>query len=528
MAQVIKDKPQRYKLTLSKLDFVSLVDDPAQPNATTLLIKGKDGVHAVAKFAGADEELGLAWFWAFTSTEKSGAPHYDHHGDQVAADTEMVRAVLDYMKRGGAVDEMHDYESTEGRVVFAMPVTDEVAKLAGISQTGLLVTIKCTAEQIAKLKDGTYTGVSIAGLGTREAVEACKSIGARAVRKTVSLFTDEVDGHQHQIDIGDDGYTWCSYATSAGADGSHSHAIARDENGAIVILADSGHTHQLADGQPAVIVVPEGAVVVTEVAMRRLPIVARPTTTATPAQSRASGSPRSATAPTVNSHTEKSTMKTAEEKLADLEKSHADTTKRLERAERIAKMSGAHKTHFDTLTGEEADTFLAKSDVERSQTLEALEKADPIEFSLDGVAYRKSTQGYPLAKRLLAEVEKNEALDIEKAATSMLGGASDPEKIVAKAIRSIAKKEDREAAEKLVKGLVNTSRINKAAQGSDAGAAPGSDAGTPLQALTKGLVEFCKAEKIDERSMWTVGLPKFEQTEKGRDLKTSYDESLAG
>jgi hypothetical protein len=36
-----------------------------------------------------------------------------------------------------------------------------------------------------------------------------------------------------------------------------------------------------------------------------------------------------------------------------------------------------------------------------------------------------------------------------------------------------------------------------------------------------------RLKKIDERSMWTVGLPKFEQTEKGAALKATYDESRA-
>lgn len=512
---------QRYKLTLSKLDFISLVDDPAQPNATTLLIKRKgkaDEVQAVAKFIGGDEELGLAWFWAFTSTEKSGEAHYDHHGDQVVADTEMVKAVLDYMKRGGAVDEMHDYEQ-KSRVVFAMPVTADVAKSIGIQQTGLLVTIKCTADQLEKLKDGTYTGVSIAGLGSRELVEACKSTGA--VRKTVSLFTDEIDGHQHQIDIGDDGYTWCSWATSAGADTTHSHAIARDESGAIVILADSGHTHQLADGQPAVVVVPEGAVIVTEVAMRRIPTVKARSTAP-----HAGESPQPIAARSVKNNSQESTQMTTDAKTTDLEKQVVSLTKRAERAETVAKLTVAHKAHFESLAGTDADAFLAKNDIEKNQAIEAAEKSNPVEFELDGIAYRKTTQGYTLAKRIREQAEHIEKADIEKAATALVGDASAPGAlVVAKAIRSIAKQEDREAAEKLLKQLVATSRIGKSAPGGDGEAVSGNDSATPLDALTKGLVDFCKAEKIDDKSMWTVGLPKFEKTDKGRDLKAAYDES---
>ena len=38
----------------------------------------------------------------------------------------------------------------------------------------------------------------------------------------------------------------------------------------------------------------------------------------------------------------------------------ADLTKRNERLERVAKMSGRHKSHFDTLIGEDADAFVAQ------------------------------------------------------------------------------------------------------------------------------------------------------------------------
>lgn len=513
-----------FKLTLSKLDFVSLVDDPAQPHATTLLIKRKEpgAYEAKAKFVKASDELGLAFFWAFTSTEKSGEAHYDHHGDQVAADDTMVAAAMEFMESGGAVDEMHDYEQ-KSRVVFAMPMTPEIAKAYGIETktTGLMVAIKCSKEQLAKLKDGTYTGVSIAGLGTREPVEARKS---KPVRKTVSLFTDEVDGHQHQIDIGDDGYTWCSWATSAGADNGHSHAVARDENGAIVVLADSGHSHQLAEGQPAVIVVPEGAVVVTEVAMRRIPAVKSAT--------RASDSPRPSDTHTVNS-TGKETMTTKanETNTTDLEKQVVTLTKRNETLERIAKLSGAHKAHYDTLTGSDAEGFLAKSDVERNQAIETAEKSDPVEFTLDGVAYRKSTQGYALAKRIReqdATIEKAQVREIAKSHLGKLAGKDETHDFIVRAVKnSGGSKEQIDEALVAMKGWNEHAAKRETAPGMDGSSVD--DTGTsPLDALTKGLVEFCKAEKIDDRSMWTVGLPKFEQTEKGRALKTSYDESLAG
>lgn len=474
---------------------MSLVDDPAQPNATTLLIKRKGkntDVEAVAKYIDADEELGLAWFWAFTSTEKSGEPHYDHHGDQVAADAEMVKAVMDYMQRGGAVDEMHDYEQ-KSRVVFAMPVTAEVAKAIGIEQTGLLVTIKCTDDQIAKLKDGTFTGVSIAGLGTRELVEACKSL-SRVVKGC--LVTNEVDGHQHQIEVDEDGELWCSYNTATGADYAHSHAVMRNAEGGIEILADSGHSHELAADQPAVVIVaPTDIVVVAEaVAMSR-----SPSKKSAPNAARASESPRHAAGANVNAQ-RNSTMTTkandeSDAKITDLEKQVVSLNKRADRAERIAKLSLAEKSFFDALATDAQDEFLAKSTADRGAAM----AADPVEFELDGISYRKSTQGYTLAKRLRDEVEKNERAEIEKAAAQHLGNVAGEAAVHGAIIKAIRR--SGESAEMQAKMLGVLSGANAIAKGrmvpagGDGGADPLAKSAT--EQLDELTLEYAKSNKVD-------------------------------
>lgn len=517
----------RYRLKLSKLDFVSLVDNPAQPNATTLLIKRDqrvsvgqraDHVEATARYVKASDELGLAFFWAFTS-KVDGADHFDLQGDTV--DEDFIKAAMEFMEGGGAVDEMHDYEATKARVVFAMPMTPEIAKAYGIetSTTGLMVAIKCAPEQLAKLKDGTYTGVSIAGLGTREPIAAKRA----PVKKQVSLYTDEVEGHQHQIDICEDGSIWCSWATAADAENSHAHAVSRDESGALIILADSGHTHGLAEGQPAVVVVPEGAVVVTSVEMRA------PTTNRAAAKARAGESTRLAARPNVNPQAENLMIKANEpdanaEKIATLEKRNTHL-------ERIAKLSGAHKAHYDSLAGDAQEQFLAKNEIERDQAIELAEKADPIEFTLDGVDYRKSTQGYSLAKRLRDEVEKNERIEIEKAAKETVGGMPGDDATHAALIKAVRKSgESAEMQAKMIEALKGANAIVKSravAPGSDgeANGQRGDAGGDPKTQLEKGLVAFCKANSIDLSTKWTVGLPRFEATEEGASLKRAYDES---
>lgn len=186
---------QRYKLKLSKLQFCSLVDEPAQPNAKTLLIKRKgasDDITATARLAKVNDELGLAFFWAFTSTNKDGSDHYDLQGDQV---TEFIKAAMDYMtETGGAVDIMHNGVAGDDRVVFAMPMDPEIGAAYGYvgKQTGLMVAVKPTAENLAKLKSGELNGVSIGGLGER--VPVGKAQPSFAVGDHVECLVNHMPG----------------------------------------------------------------------------------------------------------------------------------------------------------------------------------------------------------------------------------------------------------------------------------------------------------------------------------------------
>jgi hypothetical protein len=165
---------QRFRLKLSKLDFISAVDTPAQETATALLIKRgtKDDIALTAKVVKLAPELGLVFGWAFTS-QVDGAAYTDLQGDQI--DEDFVKAAMDFMLDGGASDEMHDSVET-GRVVFAMPLTAEIAKAFGVltDTTGLMVAIKPSASALLKFKSGEYSGFSIAGAGERVAIDKQK------------------------------------------------------------------------------------------------------------------------------------------------------------------------------------------------------------------------------------------------------------------------------------------------------------------------------------------------------------------
>ena len=169
----------RFSLKLTKLDFLSLVDVPAQATADIRLIKRDDPDSLVAKIVRVDESSSdpLIWAWAFTSTLPDGTVHHDRQDDAITPD--FIRVAEEFIKAGGAVDELHDGQARDSRIAFAFPWSPEIATAmlgpeaaAANKTTGLMVAIRPTAEQLAKAKSGEFGGVSIAGTGLREALKA--------------------------------------------------------------------------------------------------------------------------------------------------------------------------------------------------------------------------------------------------------------------------------------------------------------------------------------------------------------------
>lgn len=511
---------ERYRLKLSKLKFCSLVDDPAQPNAKTLLIKRNeqrvapgvraDGLDGFAQLAKFNEELGLAFFWAFTCTNPDGTDHFDLQSDTV--DQDFIKAAMDFMvDGGGAVDEMHDENATEGRVVFAFPMTPDIAKAFGVvtKQSGLMIAIKPTAEQLAKLKDGTFNGVSIGGLGTRELVKAATGRVCKA-----NIYTNEVDGHQHQIHCYEDGTFWVSYATAAGAENSHSHAIVF-EGGALTILADSGHSHELAEGQAGVAVVPADAIVIVAARAPRASTSANKSTTANGTRN-------------VGLVNKETAVDPKDQQIVDL-------TKRAERAERIAKMSGAHKTHFDTLTGDDAEAFLAKSTADREAIVKAARDADAAQLevvytSLAGEVFTKRDDSRLVAavKRADESEKAREDESIAKQATAHLGncpGDDETHRFIVKAIQATKNADMIGKALAMFDGVSAIVKGRSVPAGGDGGGNGDAQSANAYEALAKGLATFCKTNQIDK--VWTVGLQKFVATPEGAALKAAHDASRA-
>jgi hypothetical protein len=110
-----------------------------------------------------NNELGLVFGYAIVSSI-NGEDYYDLQGDHIS-DSEILKAATTYMSGDRAVKEMHR-EDTDGKVIFAMPLTKDIAEALEIQTPihGLLIGMKPSKEVFAKFKNGEYKGFSIGGM----------------------------------------------------------------------------------------------------------------------------------------------------------------------------------------------------------------------------------------------------------------------------------------------------------------------------------------------------------------------------
>lgn len=109
-----------------------------------------------------DDTLGLVMGYAIVCKE-AGEDYFDLHGDHIPEEA-MLKAALDFMQNSRVAKEMHAGDEV-GQVVFAWPMTTEVAKAFGfeVQKTGLLIAMRPDKDMLAKFRDGTLTGFSIGG-----------------------------------------------------------------------------------------------------------------------------------------------------------------------------------------------------------------------------------------------------------------------------------------------------------------------------------------------------------------------------
>lgn len=114
-----------------------------------------------------DEGLGLVFGWAIVCLEK-GERHFDLQDDHIP-EASMLEAATAYMDGERAAKDMHQGPEV-GKVVFAWPLTTDIAKAFGLEtdRTGLMIAMRPPSDILAKFKSGEYTGFSIGGIRVRD------------------------------------------------------------------------------------------------------------------------------------------------------------------------------------------------------------------------------------------------------------------------------------------------------------------------------------------------------------------------
>lgn len=111
----------------------------------------------------ADDKLGLVFGWAIVS-KNNNSDYYDSQGDHIPEDS-MLKAAADFMSSKRDMKIMHKGKA-QGTVLFAFPLTSDIAKSMGITtnKTGLMIAVKPDSQDtLDKFVSGEYTGFSIGG-----------------------------------------------------------------------------------------------------------------------------------------------------------------------------------------------------------------------------------------------------------------------------------------------------------------------------------------------------------------------------
>lgn len=115
------------------------------------------------KADGVSPELGLVFGYAIVCKE-DGEDYYDLQGDHIPEDS-MLKACTDFMLNSRVAKDMHAGDAIGEGIVFAFPMTTDIAKALDIKikKSGLLIAMKPSKEVLEKFVLGEYTGFSIGG-----------------------------------------------------------------------------------------------------------------------------------------------------------------------------------------------------------------------------------------------------------------------------------------------------------------------------------------------------------------------------
>lgn len=211
----------------------------------------------------------------------------------------------------------------------------------------------------------------------------------------------------------------------------------------------------------------------------------------------------------------------------DTTKINQDLEKRAKRAEAIVGLSKGHREYFDTLDTAGQDSFLAKSDTERSAAVANALDTNPIVFkSAKGVEYRKNDdprlveqareideQSRELAKA--NAIARHSAL--EKRATSdlsHLAGTVETRVALLKAVDSIEDQASRDAVMEVLKSKNASNRTLFKAKGSSGGADDDNDGDAPAgDALDQLAQKYAKEKGVDINKAYDAVLATLEGAE---------------
>lgn len=140
------------------------------------MANSRESFEARSEIVKVDKSLGLVMGFAIIC-KLDGKPYFDTQGDHITEEA-MLKSTADFMQNSRVSTHMHardeDREPVQdGNVVFAFPLTSDIAKAFGISsrKTGLMIAMKPSADVLAKYASGEYTGFSIGGTRVPDAEE---------------------------------------------------------------------------------------------------------------------------------------------------------------------------------------------------------------------------------------------------------------------------------------------------------------------------------------------------------------------
>jgi len=116
------------------------------------------------KITKVDSDLGLVMGWGIICT-KAGEPYFDKQEGNVTEKC-MLNSATDFMMNSREVKDMHKGEPLDGSIVFAMPLTQEIADSYELvtKQTGLMIIMKTDDKDVLEMyRTGERTGFSIGG-----------------------------------------------------------------------------------------------------------------------------------------------------------------------------------------------------------------------------------------------------------------------------------------------------------------------------------------------------------------------------